>query len=85
MLLIELTFGLLVYAGVWFATLCALRANRSGPAYIASWSAVLATCIVWLTILFAIHGRGILQRRGFRKESIKEEVYWVPAKHAAAS
>ena len=31
------------------------------------------------------HGRGILQRRGFRKESIKEEVYWVPAKHAAAS
>jgi ferredoxin/flavodoxin---NADP+ reductase len=30
-------------------------------------------------------GKGILQRRGFRKESIKEEVYWVPAKHAAAS
>ena len=28
--------------------------------------------------------KGILQRRGFRKETIKEEVYWVPAKHAAA-
>jgi ferredoxin--NADP+ reductase len=29
--------------------------------------------------------KGILQRRGFQKESIKEEVYWMPAKHAAAS
>jgi ferredoxin/flavodoxin---NADP+ reductase len=31
------------------------------------------------------NGKGILQRRGFPKLSIKEEVYWVPAKHAAAS
>lgn len=31
------------------------------------------------------NGKGILQRRGFRRESIKEEVYWMPAKHAAAS
>jgi ferredoxin/flavodoxin---NADP+ reductase len=30
-------------------------------------------------------GKAILRRRGFREESIKEEVYWVPAKHAAAS
>ena len=26
-------------------------------------------------------GRGILARRGFAKQSIKEEVYWVPAKN----
>jgi len=26
------------------------------------------------------HGKGILQRRGFKKESLKEEVYWIPAK-----
>ena len=29
------------------------------------------------------HGMGILQRRGFAKESLKQEVYWVPAKGAA--
>jgi hypothetical protein len=26
-------------------------------------------------------GRGILARHGFAKQSIKEEVYWVPAKN----
>ncbi|MEI7819732.1 MAG: hypothetical protein WCK55_02355 [Verrucomicrobiota bacterium] len=61
MLLIELTFGLLVYAGIWFATIRALRANRSRPRYVVAWSAVLATCVAWLAILFATHGRGIWQ------------------------
>jgi hypothetical protein len=61
MLLIELIFGLLVYTGIWFVTIRALRANRSGPRYITAWSALLAICVVWLTILFATHGRGISQ------------------------
>jgi ferredoxin--NADP+ reductase len=26
------------------------------------------------------HGKGILKRRGFSKESLREEVYWIPAK-----
>jgi ferredoxin--NADP+ reductase len=26
------------------------------------------------------HGKGILKRVGFKKENLKEEVYWVPAK-----
>lgn len=30
------------------------------------------------------HGKGILKRRGFPKESLKEEVYWIPAKKTAA-
>ena len=29
--------------------------------------------------------KGILARRGFRKQSIREEVYWIPAKEAAAT
>jgi ferredoxin--NADP+ reductase len=29
------------------------------------------------------HGKGILQRVGFKKENLKEEVYWIPAKIAA--
>jgi ferredoxin--NADP+ reductase len=29
------------------------------------------------------HGKGILKRRGFGKEALKEEVYWIPAKEAA--
>jgi ferredoxin/flavodoxin---NADP+ reductase len=28
------------------------------------------------------HGKGILARRGFAKEYLKEEVYWIPAKSA---
>lgn len=28
------------------------------------------------------HGKGILKRRGFPKEALKEEVYWVPPKEA---
>ena len=31
------------------------------------------------------HGKGILHRVGFGKESVKEEVYWIPAKQAQAS
>lgn len=30
------------------------------------------------------HGKGILQRRGFAKEFLKEEVYWIPPKGAAS-
>ena len=30
------------------------------------------------------HGKGILQRRGFAKEYLKEEVYWIPPKGAAS-
>jgi ferredoxin--NADP+ reductase len=30
------------------------------------------------------HGKGILLRRGFAKEYLKEEVYWIPAKGAAS-
>ena len=26
------------------------------------------------------HGKGILQRRGFAKESLREEIYWIPDK-----
>ncbi|HEV1996117.1 MAG TPA: FAD-binding oxidoreductase [Candidatus Acidoferrum sp.] len=26
------------------------------------------------------HGKGILQRRGFAKESLREEIYWIPEK-----
>jgi hypothetical protein len=29
------------------------------------------------------NGRGILRRRGFPKESIREEVYWAPRKEAS--
>ncbi len=29
------------------------------------------------------HGKGILKRFGFKKENVKEEVYWVPAKAPA--
>jgi ferredoxin--NADP+ reductase len=29
------------------------------------------------------HGKGILKRVGFKKENLKEEVYWIPAKTAA--
>lgn len=31
------------------------------------------------------HGKGILKRRGFPKEALKEEVYWIPPKKAAVS
>jgi ferredoxin--NADP+ reductase len=30
------------------------------------------------------HSKGILKRIGFQKEVVKEEVYWVPSKDAAA-
>jgi ferredoxin--NADP+ reductase len=30
------------------------------------------------------HGKGILKRRGFAKEAVKEEVYWIPAKQPRA-
>ncbi|OLE57647.1 MAG: hypothetical protein AUG13_02955 [Chloroflexi bacterium 13_1_20CM_2_59_7] len=29
------------------------------------------------------HGKGILKRRGFPKEALKEEVYWIPGKETA--
>lgn len=29
------------------------------------------------------HGKGILKRKNFSKEAMKEEVYWIPAKEAA--
>ena len=29
------------------------------------------------------HGKGILKRRGFPKESMREEVYWIPPKAGA--
>ncbi|MFB3916980.1 MAG: ferredoxin--NADP reductase [Terriglobales bacterium] len=29
------------------------------------------------------HGKGILKRRGFPKEALKEEVYWIPTKEPA--
>jgi ferredoxin/flavodoxin---NADP+ reductase len=28
------------------------------------------------------HGKGILRRAGYQKESLREEVYWVPTKAA---
>jgi ferredoxin/flavodoxin---NADP+ reductase len=31
------------------------------------------------------HGKGILKRIGFPKEALKEEVYWIPSKEAAAT
>ena len=31
------------------------------------------------------HGKGILQRRGFPKEALKEEIYWIPAKKEKAT
>ncbi len=31
------------------------------------------------------HGKGILKRRGFSKEAMKEEIYWIPAKEAAGA
>lgn len=30
------------------------------------------------------HGKGILQRRGFAKEALKEEIYWIPEKASGA-
>jgi hypothetical protein len=30
------------------------------------------------------HCKEILKRRGYPKEALKEEIYWVPAKKAAA-
>ena len=31
------------------------------------------------------HGKGILKRRGFAKEFLKEEIYWIPGKQAPAA
>jgi ferredoxin/flavodoxin---NADP+ reductase len=31
------------------------------------------------------HGKGILQRRGFPKEAVKEEIYWIPPKKERAT
>ncbi len=31
------------------------------------------------------HGKGILRRRGFAKEVVKEEIYWIPGKAAPAA
>jgi len=31
------------------------------------------------------HGKGILKRKGFSKEALKEEIYWIPAKKAVAT
>jgi ferredoxin--NADP+ reductase len=31
------------------------------------------------------NGKGILQRVGFNKENLKEEIYWIPAKAAKTS
>ena len=31
------------------------------------------------------HGKGILKRRGFPKEALKEEIYWIPPKEASAT
>lgn len=31
------------------------------------------------------HGKGILKRRGFPKEALKEEVYWIPKKQSPAA
>ena len=31
------------------------------------------------------HTKGILRRRGFPKENLKEEIYWIPAKKVAAT
>jgi ferredoxin--NADP+ reductase len=31
------------------------------------------------------HGKGILKRIGFTKEFLKEEIYWIPSKEAAAA
>jgi ferredoxin--NADP+ reductase len=31
------------------------------------------------------HGKGILKRKGFPKEALKEEIYWIPAKKAVAT
>jgi hypothetical protein len=30
------------------------------------------------------HGKGMLQRIGFTKEILKEEIYWIPGKEPAA-
>ena len=30
------------------------------------------------------HGKGMLQRIGFTKEILKEEIYWIPGKKPAA-
>jgi ferredoxin--NADP+ reductase len=30
------------------------------------------------------HAKGILRRRGFSKEALKEEIYWIPAKKPVA-
>ena len=31
------------------------------------------------------HGKGILKRRGFPKEALKEEIYWIPPKEAGVA
>ena len=31
------------------------------------------------------HGKGILQRVGFTKEVLKEEIYWIPGKEPAVT
>ena len=31
------------------------------------------------------HGKGILKRRGFPKEALREEIYWIPPKKATAT
>jgi len=31
------------------------------------------------------HGKGILQRRGFPKQALKEEIYWIPSKQPTAT
>jgi hypothetical protein len=31
------------------------------------------------------HGKGMLQRIGFTREILKEEIYWIPGKESVAS
>jgi ferredoxin--NADP+ reductase len=50
--------------------------------YADPWGCTAASSIAYLCGNPAMveHGKGILKRIGFEKESLKEEVYWVPAK-----
>lgn len=50
--------------------------------YADQWGCTAATSVAYLCGHpdMIEHGKGILKRAGFKKENLKEEVYWIPAK-----
>jgi len=61
------------------------RADDLLRKYADTWGLTGENCVAYLCghPEMIEHGKGILKRKNFPKEVIKEEVYWIPAKEAA--